>query len=347
MQDFGAMKMETQLTNAETFNKEVQDLFGSFNDKGSFNNFNGSIETLKENLEALAKKEYDDIIRLFVDKDGRVENKYSNEEKIQDALWGFWSKDKRKQFREQTNSRIVNTGIDAKLNYVKEKCRDTNTKLKYAESSYENYLNQMTQMRVDCVEYSDYAEKTHQKLQQGSKFLEETKRQLEEALQKRDLVQAKSLQKQLIEFDRSIRLLEKKKTDYASKTIATSNRLLYIKACYAKARAYKDVLSENVTVLEQMREHITSRIDQYKKSGNLFDIVEYVKLGEELKETKETFDKNFEQSYPLLQEVEKAYRDLAKQNTYTDSVNSERNSRDEDLFRKALQARDEVMKMDV
>jgi chaperonin cofactor prefoldin len=154
------------------------------------------------------------------------------------------------------------------------------------------------------------------------------------------------LQKQLIELDKSIRGIEKKKTDCASKTVSISNRILYVKACFARARAYKDILSENATVLEQLREHITSRMEQYRKSGNLFDIVEYVQLGEELKETKETFDKNFEQSYPLLQEVEKAYRDLAK-NNYADNVNSERNSRDEDIFRKALQAREEVMKMEV
>lgn len=335
--------METQTI--DNFNKEVQDLFGSLNDKGGFNSFSGSIETLKESLEALAKKEHDDIIRLFVDKDGKIENKYSNEDKLQDFLWGFVSKDKRRQFREQTNAKIVNFYTDAKLNQVKEKCRDTNIKLKYAESSYENYLNQMTQLRVDCVEYSDYAEKFLQKLQQGNKILEETKRELDDALQKREMEKAKALQKQLIETDKSLRLLEKKKTDCASKTISTSNKLLYIKACYARARAYKDVLNESATTLEQMREHISSRLDQYKKSGNLMDIVEYVKLNEELKETKETFDKNFEQSYPLLQEVEKAYRDLAKQNNYSDSVNSERNLRDEDLFRRALQAREEAMKI--
>ena len=337
------MNTEKTNTNMENFNKEVQDLMGSFGGKIGYES-SGSIETLRENLEALAKKEYEDIVRLFVDKEGKIQNKYANEDKLQDFLWSFVSKDKRKQFQEQTNSRIVKDSIDARLNYVKEKCRDTNIKLRHAESSYENYLNQLTTMRVECVEYSDYAEKFDEKLQEGSKFLGETKKQLDESLQKRDLSKAKELQKQLIEIDKNVRILEKKKTDCASKTIAVGNRLLYVKACFARARAYKDILGENVVVLEQLREHISSRVEQYRKSGNLFDIVEYVKLGEELKETKETFDRNFEQSYPLLQEVEKAYRDLAK-NNYSDTVNSERNSRDEDLFRRALQAREEVMKM--
>lgn len=329
------------------FNDEVNKLSSKFNERRGVEVLNGDIESLRENLEALAKKEYEDIVRLFVDKNGKIKNKYSTEDKIQDVLWSLVSKEKRGQFQQKTDERIVDESINSRLNYVKEKCRDTNTKLRHAESSYEFHLEQLTQMRVECVEWSDYAEKFDKLLQEGKKHFEEIKKGLNDALQQKEIEKAKELQKEMIYLDKSLRTLERKKTDSASKSVSLSNRLFYVKTCYARARAYKDILEQNKTVLEQLTEHISTRIEQYRKSGNLTDIVEYVKIGNEMKDTKETFDDNFRQSYPLLQQAEKAYNELARQNNCSDNVNFERNQRDEDLFRKALNAREEAVKMEV
>ncbi len=297
-----------------------------------------------ENLEAMAHREYEDIVRIFVDESGDVTKKYSGAEKVV-----VWLEDKishTNTAEKAINTRIIDQRIDRKLFEVNEKCSQTRKKLSFSERAYDLYLQQVTALKIACVEYADFSERFQIELEQGRRKYAELKENLDKDLHGKNLAGAKQKQKELIQIDRQLREFEKEKNDCAIKTVASFRELKLAHANYLRARVFTDVLRKTSVVLDQLRDYVRGRVEDYRKAGNFMDLAEYQHLRQEMESTKQTLDEHFRTGFPLLKHAEATFQSLGPNNSYG-GILSVKDEMDESVYNQALQVRREAMDLSI
>ncbi len=307
-------KNETTLSETVKSWEELKKQYGG----NIFFTKNSDPSYLIDSLEEKAKEEYENIIKLLVDKTGDVFKQYSLKEKVIHILLKPASKNEKiKTKLENLEFSVVERCVKKYLKEVKQKIEAQRIKYQNKEDIYERSLELITELKINYMNKLWFASVFEEERAKAVKLSEEGKNKLDDYLEKNEFEEAYKVQKEFLIVEKNARQLEQGRDNNSLEALNNYNQLVLIHETHQRTKVFCGLLQKTTNILEQTHNNIVNRWDEYKKAGNMKDILESVRLTEVLKNAEETFRKHFEEALQLLKQSDQ--RVLEKIGTFNNA----------------------------
>ncbi|MBI5066255.1 hypothetical protein HZA97_08525 [Candidatus Woesearchaeota archaeon] len=259
--------------------------------------------SLIDSLEEKAKEEYENIKKLFVDPTGDAFKQYSVKEKITHVVFKPLSRSQNVKTKlDDLEFKVVERCVKRYLKEVKQKIDALRTKYQNTEAIYERSLGLITGLKIEYVNRLCFAHLFEEERVKAVELLDKEKKKLDEFLENNQFEDAHETQKNFLTIEKNARQLEQGRDNNSLEALNDYNQLVLIHETYKRTKVFCTLLQKTTNILQQTYSNIVNRWDEYKKAGNMKDIVESSRLTEVLRNAEETFKKHFEEALPLLKQ---------------------------------------------
>ncbi len=294
------------------------------------------IEVFLDSLEERAKDEYANIKKLFVDPTGEVRKKYNFGEKLTSGVLSPFSGTKKVQEHlKQVEQNVVERCVETYLNDVKGKIDNLRLKYQNTERTYEKSLELITSLRIEYINKLWFADMFEAEKQKATELIKTEKQTIDAYLKENNFAEAQNAQKRYLVTEKKARQLEQGRDNNALTAVNNYNQLVSIYETYQKAKVFCAFLQKTTGMLEQTYTDLSNRWEEFKKAGNMRDVVDSLRLTEVLKNAEETFKKNFSYDFPLIKKAEETVMEKIEAPTSTEYKN--------DIYRTATGLKQNVM----
>ncbi|MBI2565024.1 hypothetical protein HYV79_03490 [Candidatus Woesearchaeota archaeon] len=325
-----------------SFQNTLQKIMKTYTQKTKLNTSENT--DIVQNLEELATREHEEFVN-FINPDKKKISLPILEQYYLTAINFLSEKLSKKQKKILENKHMLKA-VNERMNELSDKCQETKDKLTMAERVYDEHLQQVTDCRINTLEWSDFSEQFTQTIEKGTNELEKKKQTLELALSKKQVEKARNLRKEIIDLDRSLRIVEKERNTCAIKSVSSYRAFTFMHICYAKSKIYYNLLHQHSIVLEQLTTYLKTRLDEYRLAGNLFEFAEYFELKKELEKVSNALDLHFKESFPHLQKLELEFQKIKESKDIGKIVSSSKNA-DQKLYEYSLKVKEDLLKKTV
>lgn len=264
---------------------------------------------LMDSLEQKAREEYEGFIHLFVDPSGDISNRYTWKEKSIGRVLGVIPGGFRKRFEGNLEKVVVERCVQEYLQRMNGEVSKLKQKAASAESRYEDAIESVTFLRIEYINQLGEAESCHEERQKGAALLLEARVNVDALLGESKVAEAREVQRTYIETEKQVRLLGRERDLRSNQALTIYHQLTLMQSVYEQAKVYAQFLGKVATILAQTYEHLHIRWEEYKNSGNVGDVLGFLRWNEELKHARDVFEKNFVESLPLIRKVDRRVND--------------------------------------
>jgi hypothetical protein len=314
-----------------TYHNRCKDLLEEI---GNGNRFAAQAE-LMDSLEEKAREEYQNFVNLFVDPDGDVSKRYTLVEKGVVKAFSILPFST-SRLKESTNKKVVERCVKEYLSGLRTEVESLAQKAESSEETYENAIEMVIYLRGECINQLSKAEICESGRDEGNTLLSQTHQELDNLLRKGDMKQAHTSQKTYLDTERLVRKLERQRDKHSNNALSVYHQLNLMYTVYEQSKVYSQFLLKNSTMLEQTYDYLQLRWNEYVNSGNLGDVVSFLRWTEELKRAREVFDINFAESLPLIKQIDKKTSQTAIART---------NDTDMGVYDQALSLKEQVLEL--
>ncbi|MBI4918926.1 hypothetical protein HY837_03285 [archaeon] len=294
------------------------------------------IDVFLDSLEERAKEEYTNIKKLFVDPTGEVRRKYNFKEKVTSGVLSPLARTKRVQEHlKKVEQTVVERCVEKYLDEVKGKIDNLRVKYQNTERTYEKSLELITSLRIEYINRLWFADLFEAQKQKAIEVIKTEKQTIDTCLKDNNFSEAQNAQKRYLVTEKKVRQLEQGRDNNALTAVNNYNQLVSIYETYQKAKIFCAFLQKTTGMLEQTYTDLSNRWEEFKKAGNMRDVVDSLRLTEVLKNAEETFKKNFSHDFPLIKKAEETVMEKIEAPTSIEYKN--------DIYRTATGLKQNVM----
>lgn len=300
----------------------------------------GTQAELMDSLEEKARAEYEGFIQLFVDPKGDVSRRQNMLERGAVRAACILPKRLRERVDDSIERRVVERCVEDYLGRMEKEVDVMGEKAASASKTYDRSLELVTMLRIDYIDKLALADQCEEERQKGEVILGQTREELDRLLAKRKTAEARETQKVYIRTEKTARVMERERDKHSSNSLGVFNQLSLMFTVYERAKVYSQFLGRNAAILDQTYDNLRMRWEEYQHSGNVGDVLEFLKWNEEIRNAKEVFDRNFTESLPLIREVDgKVVKDVSK--------GPVQNNTSSEVYSQAKSLRDKVMELNL
>lgn len=280
----------------------------------------------------------DQLIKIFVDESGNIENKYSSFDKIKikySTLFGD-----QENCKNVMNSKILKNSIAKKFSLTSKQIENIDVKLDYIQKTKDTCREEIIEIKIEGILTADYARRFEERLNAGKERLKDLRRGMENSISSRRFEDTRNLTSQIMKTEKSVYNLEKERDNCSLRTVYCYERMKKSEYKYAKITVYERILSEIVLILKETKNTIENILEEYSKLGSPNDMKEYVVLCEHLEKNRQALDTVFQENTGVLEYAEE-FTDLWKkmnEGCYEDALNmnDDKEKKSRELYEKAL-----------
>ena len=293
---------------------------------------------LMDSLEQKAREEYDGFIHLFVDSGGDISKRYTWKERTVDRVLSIIPGGFKKRFEHNLEQVVVERCVQDYLQRMNEEVTKLKQKAGSAETRYEDAIEAVTFLRIEYINQLGEAETCHTEREKGATLLVAAQHSIDALLGESKVAEAREVQRTYIETEKHVRLFGRERDRRANHALTIYHQLTLMQSVYEQAKVYSQFLGKVATILAQTYEHLNIRWQEYKNSGNVGDVLGFIRWNEELKHARDVFEKNFVESLPLIRRVDRRVNDQV-------GSKGRGNNTDMGVFDRARSLRDKVMEL--
>lgn len=288
----------------------------------------------------------DQLIKIFVDESGNIENKYSSLDKFKLGYAKLFGD--KKNCQTATNSKILKNSIAKKLNLTNKQIENIDTKLDYIQKIKDGCRDEIIEIKIEGILTADYARRFEGRLDFGKERLKTLRKEMGGSISCRKFEETRNLTSQIMKTEKSVYNLEKERDNCSLRTVYCYERMKKSEYKYAKITVYERILSEIVLILKETKNTIENILEEYSKLGSPNDMKEYVVLCEHLEKNRQSLDNVFKENTGVLEYAEE-FTDLWKkmnEGLYEDALNmnDDKEKKSRELYEKALKiSKDEFL----